>query len=536
MVVATVQVMEYNARNRSSSKDTAEYKVIQEFFHQLVDHSKTNIPTLCNKLFSIKLLTQHEYDNLLESHKGPYEKATNLIRIILLNVENDISSLSEFLSVLRQCELEQVAGDLESSLGHKKLSSTVPASNLSQSTSVDDVYSNISKAEKSDPVAYYDLSGRSSGTNSDVFFTPRGQEHFKASHPSGVSSELLDSSMLDSGVLPEGRNDFDRPLKYPTQAENHNSDMVTKQQSRPVFHSHHQENVYPNPKRPPTSQSSSYRSIPIFPTTNTPRTNCPEAPCVSSASYKAPGTLRMPVMDSSFNSPRYADPCSAPSAPDTYGSTTSYISRDFREARHFDSASTSAIESEIAYYKKEAAHREDENKHLKGIIDKRNQELTFMIQGWQEKFIQQHETAQALRNQLRDLMTSLVDAKHSESIAAKRAMEIEKDMEESTTQYKEHIEALSLQLRDTKEKRVYLCSVVAWDQLLSEKEARKRDKIGMGRAIRNVRVRAAEVDVTRSWSSGVGHMNAQDDALPVQHANNDLLKRLESLDLNSDRL
>ena len=559
--------MDSTSSNRPSSKDTAEYKVIQKLFDQLVEHSKTSLSILFNKLFSSELLTHHEHGNLLESHKQPYDNATDLIRIILTRVEKDSSNFTIFVSSLRHCELDQVADDLETSFGRESL--TLPPASP---TSTQSSYHNISGAEQSDPVATYDTTSQLSAgddSTSDVFSSPHGQEHFKAPQQSGVPSDPVDGFLLDGGVLPEGN---DKPLKYPvedscddtvtvlqrsnqpTQSGRHNSDMVTKQLSHHVFHGHHQENVYPNLKRLPTSQSSSYRWIKNYRTTNTARTNCQETPRISSAFYKAPDTSGTSSM---------GEPYSAPSAPDTYGSTTyaSHVSTkiwDSRGTRQFSFDGTSIIEDETAYYKQEAAHREDENNVLKDIIwklkrenEKQNQALikeNTRIQDLQKQLIEQCQNLQAQKtaaeSRLRNLRTTLVDAKHSESEAKKRATEVEKDMEESTRQYEENIGTLTQQLRQTREVGVQLCARGVWDQLLSEKEAKKRDKMARGVVLKNVKMDVMEsaskhifcVTETKRWSCEVGHMQAQDEALPVQDVNNDLLKRLEALDLSSDRL
>ena len=518
--------MDSTSSNRPSGKDTAEYKVIQKLFDQLVEHSKTSLSILFNKLFSSELLTHHEHGNLLESHKQPYDNATDLIRIILTRVEKDSSNFTIFVSSMRHCELDQVADDLETSFGRESL--TLPPASP---TSTQSSYHNISGAEQSDPVATYDTTSQLSAgddSTSDVFSSPHGQEHFKAPQQSGVPSDPVDGFLSDGGVHPEGNEIYDKSLKHPvedscddtvtvlqrskqpTQSGSHNSDMVTKQLSHHVFHGHHQENVYPNLKRLPTSQSSSYRWIKNYRTTNTARTDCQETPRVSSAFYKAPDTSGT----SSMGGTLYAEPYSAPSAPDTYGSTAyaSHVSTkiwDSRGTRRFSSASTTITERERACYKKEAANREDENKDLKGLIwvlkkenEEQNQQLISQnteIQDLQKQLMGQCKVSQNLlaqkteaESRLRKLRTTLVSAKHNESKAEKRVMDVEKDMEESTKQYEENIGTLTQQLRHTREVGVQLCARGVWDQLLSEKEAKKRDKMARGVVLKNVKMDVME--------------------------------------------
>jgi len=107
---------------RSKTKSSIEYRVVQDHFESLVEHSQHVLTSLANSLFSEGIISRYEHRNTTDDYQTPYNRATKLVDSILTKVEDSNANFQTFIFVLKENRLHDIAEKLE--LSFKKAESS----------------------------------------------------------------------------------------------------------------------------------------------------------------------------------------------------------------------------------------------------------------------------------------------------------------------------------------------------------------------------------------------------------------------------
>ena len=101
------------SNSRKNGKDSSEYKVVKDQLRSIVNRSQYVLSVLAIELFSKDLISDFEHGKAINNNQPAFDRASELIKSILIKIENDSSCYSTFVKALRVSDLQDVAYDLE---------------------------------------------------------------------------------------------------------------------------------------------------------------------------------------------------------------------------------------------------------------------------------------------------------------------------------------------------------------------------------------------------------------------------------------
>ena len=109
---------EYQGLSMAGLK-TAEYQVVQNRFDSIPKLSQFSVGPLANGLFAKGLIDVAHHGVATNPNQPALDRATGLVTIILARIENKASIFNQYVSVLKSCDLENIASDLESDMAER---------------------------------------------------------------------------------------------------------------------------------------------------------------------------------------------------------------------------------------------------------------------------------------------------------------------------------------------------------------------------------------------------------------------------------
>ncbi len=97
-------------------RDTPEYKAVKQKFNQIAKLSQHSLIGLAAELFANDLLTDIEYGAARNKNHLAFDRALEVITIIMNLIESDTSYFSKFIAALKESDLTQAVSELEGSL------------------------------------------------------------------------------------------------------------------------------------------------------------------------------------------------------------------------------------------------------------------------------------------------------------------------------------------------------------------------------------------------------------------------------------
>ena len=98
---------------------TAEYQVVLNRFDSIPKLSQFSVGPLASGLFAKGLINAAQQGVATNISQSALDRATGLVAIVLARIENEASIFNQYLSVLKHCDLENIASDLESDMAER---------------------------------------------------------------------------------------------------------------------------------------------------------------------------------------------------------------------------------------------------------------------------------------------------------------------------------------------------------------------------------------------------------------------------------
>ena len=94
--------------------ETAEYLAVQSLFESIPVLSQFSVGPLANELFAKRLIDAVQHGVAMNVNQSALDRATGLLQIVLAKINNKASKFNQYVSVLKNCDLRDIASDLES--------------------------------------------------------------------------------------------------------------------------------------------------------------------------------------------------------------------------------------------------------------------------------------------------------------------------------------------------------------------------------------------------------------------------------------
>ena len=103
-----------------AGSESAEYQVVRNRLGSISKLSEFTVGPLATELFAKGLIDAAQHSVATNANQPALDRATGLARSVLARIENRASVFYQYASVLKTCDLENVASDLEFDTAKRK--------------------------------------------------------------------------------------------------------------------------------------------------------------------------------------------------------------------------------------------------------------------------------------------------------------------------------------------------------------------------------------------------------------------------------
>ena len=105
---------------KEKGAETAEYLAVKNCYKVIHDLTQFSVGPLANGLFEKGLIDVAQLGDANHAFHSPHARASGLLQNVLMKIYNRASNFYEYVSVLKECDLMDIASKLESALLENK--------------------------------------------------------------------------------------------------------------------------------------------------------------------------------------------------------------------------------------------------------------------------------------------------------------------------------------------------------------------------------------------------------------------------------